>query len=413
MKAVTVIGMGDEGCLGLSSIAANAVSNAQVLAGGKRHLDFFPQFSGEKIALKGNITEAIERIADLACEHSVCVLASGDPLFFGIGSLISKKIGPEHVDFIPAPSTIQQAFARVGIHWDDAKILSLHGRPIEGLVTKLQSLHKIALFTDEFNCPKTIASYLLSFEESEWTAFVCEDLGNKKEKVRKFDLKSLSEEEGINPLNVLILIRNDTSWRSPPIVPNVPEEHYTKRTPKNGLITKKEIRILSIAFLDIRNDSVVWDIGTGSGSIAIEAAQLAKDGKVYAIESDPEGIEICKQNIYSRKTDNVYVIPGKAPEILESLPDPDCIFVGGSKGNLYDIIRISLNRIASLGSLVINAVTLDNVAEAYHSFKKLNLVPEVTLLNISRGQPLANYLKYEALNPIHIFKITKPDGFSA
>lgn len=182
MKAVTVIGMGDEGCLGLSSIAANAVSNAQVLAGGKRHLDFFPQFSGEKIALKGNITEAIERIADLACEHSVCVLASGDPLFFGIGSLISKKIGPEHVDFIPAPSTIQQAFARVGVHWDDAKILSLHGRPIEGLVTKLQSLHKIALFTDEFNCPKTIASYLLSFEESEWTAFVCEDLGNKKEK---------------------------------------------------------------------------------------------------------------------------------------------------------------------------------------------------------------------------------------
>ncbi|EQA62445.1 bifunctional cobalt-precorrin-7 (C(5))-methyltransferase/cobalt-precorrin-6B (C(15))-methyltransferase [Leptospira alexanderi] len=413
MKAVTVIGMGDEGCLGLSSIAANAVSKAQVLAGGKRHLDFFPQFSGEKIVFKGNLTQAIEKIADLAYEHSVCVLASGDPLFFGIGSLISKKVGSEHVDFIPAPSTIQQAFARVGIHWDDAEILSLHGRPIEGLVTKLQSLRKVALFTDEFNCPKTIASYLLSFEESEWTAFVCEDLGNKKEKVRKFDLKSLSEEKGISPLNVLILIRNNTIWRSPPIVPNVSEEDYAKRIPKNGLITKKEIRILSIAFLDIRDNSVVWDIGAGSGSIAIEAAQLAKDGKVYAIEVDPEGIEICKQNVYSRKTDNVYVIPGKAPEILESLPDPDCVFVGGSKGNLYDIIRISLNRIASLGSLVINAVTLDNVTEAYHSFKKLNLVPEVTLLNISRGQPLANYLKYEALNPIHIFKITKPEGFSA
>ncbi|WP_061222362.1 bifunctional cobalt-precorrin-7 (C(5))-methyltransferase/cobalt-precorrin-6B (C(15))-methyltransferase [Leptospira weilii] len=412
MKAVTVIGMGDEGCLGLSSIAANAVSKAQVLAGGKRHLDFFPQFSGEKIVFNGNLTQAIERIADLACEHSVCVLASGDPLFFGIGSLISKKVGSEHVDFIPAPSTIQQAFARVGINWDDAKILSLHGRPIEGLVTKLQSLRKVALLTDKFNCPKTIASYLLSFEESEWTAFVCEDLGNKKEKVRKFDLKSLSEEEGISPLNVLILIRNDTTWRSPPIVPNVPEEDYTKRIPKNGLITKKEIRILSIAFLNIRDNSVVWDIGTGSGSIAIEAAQLAKDGRVYAIEVDPEGIEICRQNVYSRKTDNVYVVPGKAPEILESLPDPDCVFVGGSKGNLYDIIRISLNRIASLGSLVINAVTLDNVTEAYHSFKKLSLVPEVTLLNISRGQPLANYLKYEALNPIHIFKITKPEGFS-
>ncbi|AXR62707.1 cobalamin biosynthesis protein CbiD [Leptospira mayottensis] len=124
-------------------------------------------------------------------------------------------------------------------------------------------------------------------------------------------------------------------------------------------------------------------------------------------------LEICRQNAYSRKTDNVYVIPGKAPEVLEVLPGPDCIFVGGSKGNLYDIIRISLNRIASLGSLVIDAVTLDNVTEAYHSFKKLTLVPEVTLLNISRGQPLTNYLKYEALNPIHIFKIIKPDGFFA
>ncbi|EMM75051.1 bifunctional cobalt-precorrin-7 (C(5))-methyltransferase/cobalt-precorrin-6B (C(15))-methyltransferase [Leptospira santarosai] len=412
MKAVTVIGMGDEGCLGLSSIAANAVSKAQVLAGGERHLDFFPQFSGEKIVFKENLSQAIERIADLACEHSVCVLASGDPLFFGIGNLICKKVGSEHIDFIPAPSAIQQAFARVGIHWDDAEILSLHGRPIEGLVTKLQSLRKVALFTDGFNCPKTIASYLLSFGESEWTAFVCENLGNKKEKVRKFDLKSLSEEEGISPLNVLILVRNDTAWRPPPIVPNVSEEQYSKRKPKNGLITKKEVRILSIAFLDIRNDSVVWDIGTGSGSIAIEAAQLAKDGKVYAIEVDPEGIEICRQNAFSKRTDNVFTIPGKAPEILESLPGPDCVFVGGSKGNLYDIIRISLSRIVSLGSLVVNAVTLDNVTEAYHCFKKLNLVPEVTLLNVSRGQPLADYLRYEALNPIHIFKITKPEGFS-
>lgn len=240
MKAVTVIGMGDEGCLGLSSIAANAVSKAQVLAGGERHLDFFPQFSGEKIVFKENLSQAIERIADLACEHSVCVLASGDPLFFGIGNLICKKVGSEHIDFIPAPSAIQQAFARVGIHWDDAEILSLHGRPIEGLVTKLQSLRKVALFTDGFNCPKTIASYLLSFGESEWTAFVCENLGNKKEKVRKFDLKSLSEEEGISPLNVLILVRNDTAWRPPPIVPNVSEEQYSKRNQKTDSSQKRK-----------------------------------------------------------------------------------------------------------------------------------------------------------------------------
>lgn len=338
MKAVTVVGMGDEGCPGLSSIAANAIAKAQILAGGKRHLDFFPQFSGEKIVFKDDLTQTIKRIAELSLEHTICVLASGDPLFFGIGNLIRKKVGPEYVDFIPAPSSIQHAFAKIGIPWDDAEVLSLHGRSSKGLITKLKFLNKVALFTDKINHPKEIASYLLSFNESEWTAFVCENLGGEKEKIRKFDLKSLSEEEGIDPLNVLILIRNSANWKPPTVVPNVSEENYSKRVPKKGLITKKEVRILSIAFLNIREDSVIWDIGAGSGSIAIEAAQIAKNGKSYAIEIDPEGIEICKQNILLQKTDNVHVISGKAPEVLEKLPDPDCIFVGGSNGDIYEII---------------------------------------------------------------------------
>ncbi|EJP15924.1 precorrin-6y C5,15-methyltransferase (decarboxylating), CbiE subunit / precorrin-6Y C5,15-methyltransferase (decarboxylating), CbiT subunit multi-domain protein [Leptospira interrogans str. UT126] len=409
MKAVTVVGMSDEGCPGLSSIAANAVAKAQILAGGKRHLDFFPQFSGEKIVFKDDLTQTIKRIAELSLEHTICVLASGDPLFFGIGNLIRKKVGPEYVDFIPAPSSVQHAFAKIGIPWDDAEVLSLHGRSSKGLITKLQFLNKVALFTDKINHPKEIASYLLSFNESEWTAFVCENLGGEKERIRKFDLKSLSEEEGIDPLNVLILIRNSANWKQPTVVPNVSEENYSKRVPKKGLITKKEVRILSIAFLNIREDSVIWDIGAGSGSIAIEAAQIAKNGKSYAIEIDPEGIEICKQNILLQKTDNVHVISGKAPEVLEKLPDPDCIFVGGSNGDIYEIIRISLNKLSPLGSLVINAVTIDNVSQIYQSFKKLKLVPEVTLLNVSRGRVLKDYLRYEALNPIHIFKITKPE----
>lgn len=409
MKAVTVVGMGDEGCPGLSSIAANAVAKAQILAGGKRHLDFFPQFSGEKIVFKDDLTQTIKRIAELSLEHTICVLASGDPLFFGIGNLIRKKVGPEYVDFIPAPSSVQHAFAKIGIPWDDAEVLSLHGRSSKGLITKLKFLNKVALFTDKINHPKGIASYLLSFNESEWTAFVCENLGGEKERIRKFDLKSLSEEEGIDPLNVLVLIRNSVNWKPPTVVPNVSEENYSKRVPKKGLITKKEVRILSIAFLNIREDSVIWDIGAGSGSIAIEAAQIAKNGKSYAIEIDPEGIEICKQNILLQKTDNVHVISGKAPEVLEKLPDPDCIFVGGSNGDIYEIIRISLNKLSPLGSLVINAVTIDNVSQIYQSFKKLKLVPEVTLLNVSRGRVLKDYLRYEALNPIHIFKIKKPE----
>ncbi|TGL36738.1 precorrin-6y C5,15-methyltransferase (decarboxylating) subunit CbiE [Leptospira koniambonensis] len=407
MKAVTVIGIGDDGCVGLSSKAMGAVARARVLAGGERHLDFFPQFDGERIIIKNDIIRTAEKIAELSAEHTICVLASGDPLFFGIGNLILKKVGRDHVEFIPAPSSVQNAFSKIGVKWDDASFLSLHGRTIEGFITKLQSISKIACLTDETNSPSKIAKYLLNYSETDWKAFVCENLGGKEEKVREFELETLAETQDISNLNVIILIRKDPNWKPSPLLPFFGEDEYAKRLPKKGLITKKEVRILSLSALEIRPDSVIWDIGAGSGAVSIEAARIAKEGRVYAIEVDPEGIEICQQNILSHKTDNVFLIHGKAPQALLDLPSPDCVFIGGSKGNMKEIIELSFERLSQGGCLVANAITLDNVSEAYKTFRDMDLIPEVSLINISRGQKLADYLRYEALNPIHIFKIRK------
>lgn len=407
MKAVTVIGIGDDGCVGLSSKAMGAVARARVLAGGERHLDFFPQFDGERIVIRGDLLKSTERIAELSAEHTICVLASGDPLFFGIGNLILRKVGSDHVEFIPAPSSVQNAFARIGIKWDDAEFLSLHGRPIRGLINKLQTLSKVACLTDEVNSPSEIAKYLISYGETDWRIFVCENLGGKDERVREFDPHTLSEAEGISDLNVVVLLRKHESWKQEPILPVFGEDEYAKRLPKKGLITKKEARILSLAALEIRPDSVIWDIGAGSGAVSIEAAKLAREGKVYAVEIDPEGIEICEQNFLSHKTDNIILIHGKAPSALEGLEAPDSIFVGGSKGSLHEIVNFGLEKLKQGGCLVVNAITLDNVSEAYRSFREQGYLPEVTLLNISRGQKLADYLRYESLNPIHIFKIKK------
>ncbi|TGJ98433.1 precorrin-6y C5,15-methyltransferase (decarboxylating) subunit CbiE [Leptospira langatensis] len=407
MKAVTVVGIGDDGCVGLSSKAMGAVARARVLAGGERHLDFFPQFDGERIVIKGDLLKSADRIAELSAEHTVCVLASGDPLFFGIGTLIIRKVGKEHVEFIPAPSSIQNAFSRIGVKWDDAEILSFHGRPIKGLITKLQTLSKLACLTDDSNSPSKIAKYLLSYGESDWRVFVCENLCGKEERIREFTVEELSETEGISDLNVLILLRKNPDWRPTPLLPFQGEDEYAKRLPKKGLITKKEVRILSLSALELRPDSVVWDIGAGSGAVSIEAAKIAREGRVHAIEIDPEGIEICEQNILSHKADNVSIIHGRAPEALEGLEEPDAVFIGGSKGSLNEIIHFSLARLKTGGCLVVNAITLDNVSEAYQIFRELGYLPEVTLVQISRGQKLADYLRYEALNPIHIFKIRK------
>lgn len=407
-RAISLIGIGDDGCASLTSRAVNAVMRARVLVGGERHLEFFPQFQGERIAFKGGVASVLDRVADLAEEQQVCVLASGDPLFFGIGSLVITRLGAEHVEVLPQPSSMQWAFARAGLKWDDAAFLSLHGRSSEGFLTRLKGQTKVAIFTDDKNSPSVLAQRMVGHGETAWEAWVCENLGGPDERVRRFDVKDLALCQDIGPLNVLLLVRSDPSWRMPCTIPFLHENRFAKRIPKQGLITKREVRLLSLAAMGIRPDSVVWDIGAGSGSVSIEAALLAPKGVVYAIEVDPEGVQICRENLLAHAVDNVRVIAGRAPMALADLEAPDAVFIGGSKGSMEEIIEVVMDRLQPGGRLVVNAITLENVAETYQTFRKRGLVPDVTLLQVSRAEPLAHYLRYESLNPIQIFAVEKP-----
>ncbi len=407
-RAVTVVGIGDDGCASLTSRAVSAVMKAGVLVGGERHLECFPQFQGERIILKGGVSSVLDRVAELAEEQNICIVASGDPLFFGIGSLVITRLGVEHVEVLPQPSSMQWAFARAGVKWDDAACVSLHGRASEGFLTRLKGQAKVAVFTDENNSPPALAQRLVAHGETGWIAWVCENLGGPDERVRQFDVKDLALCQDIGPLNVLLLVRSDSAWRAPAAIPFLHEDQFAKRMPKKGLITKREVRLLSLAAMGIRPDSVVWDIGAGSGSVSIEAALLAPKGVVYAIEVDPEGVEICRENLLAHAVDNVRVIAGRAPEALAGLEAPDAVFIGGSKGSMEEIIDIVMDRLQPGGHLVVNAITLENVAETYQALRKRRLVPDVTLLQVSRAEPLAQYLRYEALNPIQIFAVEKP-----
>jgi precorrin-6Y C5,15-methyltransferase (decarboxylating) len=409
-RAVSVVGIGDDGCVGLTSRAMSAIASAQVLVGGERHLAFVPQFTGERIVLQDGVAAALDRVAELAEDRNVCILASGDPLFFGIGGLVIKRLGAEHVLIIPQPSSVQVAFARIGLKWDDATIVSVHGRTLDGLVTRLRRTAKAAVLTDDESSPPRIAAHLISHGETAWRASVCENLGGPDERVRTLSLGELAQLTDIAPLNVLVLVREDARWQPPPAIPFTHEDAFAKRMPKKGLITKREVRLLSLAALHIRPRSIVWDIGAGSGSVSIDAAQLAPEGRVYAIEVDPEGVEICRENIRTHAVDNVRVVEGRAPEALAQLESPDAVFVGGSKGSMAEIIDVAFARLRPGGRIVANAITLENAAEAYQSLRRHDLVPEVTLLQIARSEPLAHYQRYEALNPIQIFAATKPEG---
>jgi precorrin-6Y C5,15-methyltransferase (decarboxylating) len=407
---MTVVGIGDDGCASLTSRAVNAVMNAGVLVGGERHLACFPDFHGEKIVVKNGLLAILDRLADLTEEQTVCVLASGDPLFFGIGSLVIDRLGAEQVEILPQPSSMQWAFARAGLRWDDAKWMSLHGRSADGFLTRLKRQAKVAIFTDQKNSPSELARRMVEAGETGWKAWVCENLAGPGERVRCFEITDLAYAQDIGPLNVLLLVRSDPSWRPPATVPFLHDDVFAKRMPKKGLITKREVRLMSLAAMQIRPDSVVWDIGAGSGSVSIEAAMLASDGRVYAVEVDPEGIEICRENLRFHAVDNVRVIAGRAPEALEGLEAPDAVFIGGSKGQMEQIVEVVMDRLQPGGRLVVNAITLENVSETYQALRRRGVVPDVTLLQVSRAAPLAQYLRYESLNPIQMFVVEKPRG---
>jgi precorrin-6Y C5,15-methyltransferase (decarboxylating) len=319
---------------------------------------------------------------------------------------VVARVGAEHVEVSPAPSRVQWAFAATGMAEDDAEVVSVHGRSMRGFVARVRRASKVAVLTDAEASSARLATHLMEYGDRAWSAWVCERLGGAGQRVRRFALDELADVRDVDPLNVLLLVRPDR-WTPPPVIPHLDEEAFAKRMPKLGLITKREVRTLSIASLRLDERSVVWDVGAGSGSVSIESAAIASRGRVYAIEVDPEGVTICRENAVAHGADNVTVVEGRAPEALAGLEAPDAVFVGGSKGSMDEIVRASLDALRTGGRLVVNAVTLENVAEAYAALRARELDPEVTLVQISRGVPLARYRRYEALNPIHVMAVTK------
>jgi precorrin-6Y C5,15-methyltransferase (decarboxylating) len=233
---------------------------------------------------------------------------------------------------------------------------------------------------------------------------LCEDLGGPDERIRRLTLEELASVDA-HPLNTLILVDSQSSgpaaardaWS-----PGLPEDAFDQRKPKVGLITKREVRVLSLARLAVRPDSVVWDIGAGSGSVSIEAARLAPRGRVFAVEKNAEDVQIVRANVEKFRVPHVTVIHARAPEGLDRLPDPDAVFVGGSGGALAEILGIAAKRLRPGGRIVVNAITLETLHEAIQTHRQLGLEHEAILVSIARSRPLLEMMSFEALNPVYV-----------
>jgi len=395
---VYIIGVAPGGASSLSSEARRLVKQAEIVYGGKRLLDVFPSLTGEKMAIRNNLAEVTDLIKRNLGQRRMVVLASGDPDFYGIAGYLTGKLGKGIVEIIPNLSAMQLAFARIKESWEDAVFVSVHARPIGDIVEAVRSNHKIGIFTDEKHTPATIAGMLLEHGVRGYRAYVCQDLGTRKERVIATDLYHLKRKR-FSPLNILILLREKPETEPRQIL-GIPEASFHRR--RNGLITKHEVRAVSLAKLAITESSIVWDIGAGSGAISIEASSLARKGHIYAIEKNDADVDIIRKNLRKFHVPNVEVVQAFAPEGLGKLPDPTAVFIGGSGGGMEEILDLVCRRIKPGGRIVINVVALENLGAAVNALKARGFVPDVTLVNVARSTKVAELTRFEALNPVFV-----------
>jgi precorrin-6Y C5,15-methyltransferase (decarboxylating) len=413
-QKIQIIGIGDDGLDGITSNARQLVQAAEVLVGSDALLKLVPPSTKQtRQTLGANLNEILATMQKLLGKR-VVLLASGDPLFYGVARYLCDKLGKEHFEVIPHVSSMQMAFARVKESWEEAFLTNLSNYGLENALTKIRVADKVGLFTTEEFTPATIAETLLKNRLDYFSAYVCENLGSKDERVTHGELSDIAQQE-FSQLSVMILVRKPEVPDRPVEQQNHrlfgnPDEYFSQSRPKQGLLTPAEVRCVALAQLDLGPKSVVWDIGAGSGSVAIEAAQIAREGKVFAIEKDVEDHQLIQANAAKFHVTSLTPVLGRAPEALASLPDPDAIFLGGSGREIGHLVESVYARLKPGGRLVANVGSIENLAGVHEILSRR--VPDVGvwMLNVARGTYQMERVRFDALNPSFLLAVVKPAG---
>ncbi|MEG4317643.1 MULTISPECIES: precorrin-6y C5,15-methyltransferase (decarboxylating) subunit CbiE [unclassified Microcoleus] len=433
---VHVVGIGLDGAAGLSSKARQVVEMAALLVGSDRHLSYFPQQSCERWVLE-DLTEAILEIrrwlaADANLEPDagtfsppstpshqlIVILVAGDPLFHGWGKLLISQLPPDKLTFHPHVSSVQLAFNRLHIPWQDAHFVGSQGRFFEELTAKLKlGVEKIAVLADETRTPAAIASLVQALDlPARYQFWVCENLGSAEERVGLRSLEALLG-QSFAPLSVVVMLR-----QFPPATEaldlgklpllGIPDAAFVGCGDRPGLTVEREVRVLVLAQLALQPEQVVWDVGAGNGSVSIEIARLFPQSEVYAIEQTVSGTNAIELNCRRFELQNVFSIHGTAPEILHRLRPPHRIFIGGSGGGLTKILGVCALRLVAGGSIVLALDAFEDIAtvlswigdrvrrEPHWSYR-------IVQVQLSRSVSAGSLTRFDALNPISIVTIDR------
>lgn len=373
--------------------ARSAVATADVLIGSPRHLAWFDgRTAGERIDLVGPLAPLIERIAaHRDAGMRVCVLSSGDPGFFGITRLLSERFGAPGLQVLPAPSSVSLAWAAAGMTWDDADVVSAHGRPLAAAVEAAIRSTKVAVLTAPSNPPEALGKELLASGCGPRRVVVASRLGETDERIERTDLDGLAAGQH-DPMSVVLLVADSAGVDEPRLSWGRSEDGFAHRS---GMITKSEVRAVVLGKLQLPRTGVLWDVGAGSGSVGIEAATIAPALRVYAVERAADDAPNIAVNAQQAGVDaNIDVVVGTAPATLDGLPDPDRVFVGG--GGL-DVVDACWQRLRPGGVLVATFVVLDRAVAA------MQMVGSMVQIHVDRAVPIGGVgMRLEPTNPTFV-----------
>lgn len=402
---IGVVGIGLDGLASASPRGRRLLAAARVVVGSERHLALLGAAGGpgRRVPWRGGLDELLPLLAGHEVVATV-LLASGDPNLFGVGASLVERLGRGAVDVEPSVSSAQLALARAGVPAAGTALLSAHGRSLAAAAGRAAAVRRAAILTDADRDPGAVASALAGAGvEPDARLVVCERLGGPDERVRGGTVGA-PPPGPYDPLSVVVLDRRGAPG------PGVgrPEAEYER---DGGMVTKAEVRAVALAALDPGAEDVVWDVGTGSGSVAVEAGRLAAAGAVYAVERRPDRAERARRN--AAASWNVEVLAGEACALLPGLPAPDAVFLGGGGTGVGALVELCARRLAERrspvpGRLVAGLAALESVLEATAALRRLGLEWRLSQVSVARGRELGGRLAWEALNPVHVLAARVP-----
>jgi precorrin-6Y C5,15-methyltransferase (decarboxylating) len=409
---IHIIGVGSDGLAGLTSRARELLLSAEVVFGSEGVLAHLGDLPGERRPLGSDLDEASDQIRARLGRKRIAVVAGGDPLFYGVAHYLCDRLGKETFEVLPHVSSMQLAFARVKETWEEAYLTNLATHSLSTVMDRIRIAEAVGLFTSETEGPKEVARQLLARGLDYFRMYVCENLGGPHERVTQGELADLAEME-FDPLNVVILVRKPSRPDKPAVPARFrrfgnPDDFFAQSRPKSGLITQSEVRALALAQMDLQAGSVVWDIGAGSGSVAIEAARLSEPGMVYAIEQDAADYHLILANAETFGVRNLKAVHGTAPGIFAGLPGPDAIFAGGDGREVAGLLEAAWQALRPGGRLVVHVATVENLSSTYTVLRRIAPEVQALLVHVARGVEQLESLRFESLNPTFLLGVVKP-----